>query len=816
MATFFRNVKFFFRSMAKAPAAAAVLIVTLALGIGVNSAMFSVMNAVLLRPLPYADPQRLVAISEAEKGGKGGIPVADGNLPDLLHRTHSFQAIAGYTAVPFAISNGGRALQAPVTYVNSGFFEVFKTQPFMGRTFSGEENRKGGPAVALISYQLWSSMYGSDPQILKRTISVDGASEPIVGVMPRGFEFPKGTRVWMSLDRYSIGNISIGASRTAHNYDVVARLADGVSLVQAQSELSTLAGNLAAAYPKELDSNFDFSAVSLHKDLAGDSRKTIFLLMAIVGVVLLIACVNMASVMLAKAVGRGKEMAIRRAVGADTRVLVAQLLTESGLIGLTGALAGLLLAYFSLSFLNSIVPARFLHSGPITLDWRVVSFTLLLGLGCGLIFGLLPALKSARLPTFPMLKTDGAPTTLGTRRRRLGDFLVTPQYALSLAALIIAALVLKSLFQLISVDPGYATRELITAQISLPTAQPSRYADREATMQFYRRLLERAQGLPGVHSATLDGSLPLSGQILNGAVYPEGTPLESGHFKYYPDWRVVGPDYFKTFSVAVLQGRDFGNQDGLDSIPVAIVNQSLARRIWGNDNPIGKRLVVPIDFTRQENTRLLTVVGVVPDVRERSLDKPPRAAVYVPFTQHPVRASDLTLVLSVGARPESYAGTVRTLIHDLSSEVPVEHVQSMTAWVQESTSQSRFLAGLLSGFGALALLLALLGTYGVMSYSISERRQEMAIRMSMGAGQKDLLRLLMGEGLRIVVIGQVLGVGVALLLEPLLSDLLFAENPFDLPMLAAASLLLAVVVLMTCLIPARRAGRVDPVRVLRA
>lgn len=628
MATFIRDVRFFLRAMAKAPSTAAVLIVTLGLGIGVNSAMFSVMNAVLLRPLPYPDPSRLVAVYEAEKGGPDDILVTGGNLPDLLHRTHSFQSMAGYQTVQRPMSFGGTAVQAPVTYVNSSFFNVFKTQPIKGRAFSSKENRAGGPPVALISYRLWNTMFGSDPQILERTFSINGTSVPVIGIMPEGFDFPKGTNVWMSMDRYSIGSLSSDASRTVHDYQVVARLADGVSLGQAQGELSTLAAHLAAAYPKELDSNFDFSAVSLHKDLAGDSSAMIFLLMAIVGVVLLIACVNMASVLLARAVGRSKEMAIRRAVGADNRALAFLLLTESGVIGMAGALLGLVLGYLSLSFLNSIVPARFLHSGPVVLDWRVASFTVLLGLSCGLIFGLLPALKSAKLATFPVLRTDGSPSTLGPRRRRLGDFLVTPQYALSLAALIIAALVLKSLFQLISVEPGYSTRNLITAQIFLPKHQPSRFANGPSVTRFYRRLLENARSLPGVKSATLGRSLPLSGKILNGAVYPGGEALGAGDkVKYYPDWRVVGPDYFKTFKIALVEGRDFRMQDGLETIPVAIVNQSLARRMWGNDDPLGKHLIVPIDLTRRENERLLTVVGVVPDVHHRSLEEPPRAAV---------------------------------------------------------------------------------------------------------------------------------------------------------------------------------------------
>lgn len=806
------DLKYTWRSLRRAPGLALVLVLTLAVGIGINSAMFSIVSAALLRPLPFPEPGRLVAVWEGRKGGANHSRVTGPDFVDLERQTASFSAVAAFGGGPDVVAGGETPMQVPIYGVTRDFFTVLGVEPALGRGFSAEEAKLDGPLGVVVSHAFWRASLGGDPAVLGRRLAVSGREGTVIGVMPPGFAFPKEAALWLPAEHFGLGE-----SRTAHNFQVVARLAPGADLAAARAETELLAARLAAAYPVEMSKDFALSVAPLHQDLVGKARASLLLLLTVVAVVLLIACGNVASLLLSQAVARGKELAVRRALGAGRARLMGQMLTESMAIGLAGAGAGLLLCAGSLGLVNAVVPAGFLPSGAVRLDWRVVAFTLAVGLASGLLFGLAPALRAARHDPMGELRGDGSTVAAGGRRRRLGGLFVVPQYAFSLAALIVAGLVLESLSALGRVDPGFAVQGRVAAEITLPTSPPSPYAQPAKLVAYYREVAERAAALSGVRSVSFDASLPLSGDRLNGAAFAEGDEITfSDDFKYYPDYRVVGADYFRTLGTPLVAGRDFTLADGPEAPPVAIVNRALARQMWGEANPLGKKLMVPgLDWTREEALRWLTVVGVAADVHHAGLDADPRPAAYVPYPQHLARASEMALVAAVEGRPESFAGKLRDILRSEDPALPLGRVEPLAAWVHDSTAQPRFRAGLLSGFGGLALLLALLGVYGVTSYSLSRRRREIAVRYALGARQGDVLRMLAGEGLRFVVAGQIAGTAVALALGRLLHGLLFEVSATDPRIFLVVSPLFALVVLWICYLPASRAGRVDPALSLR-
>ncbi|MFB3113133.1 MAG: ADOP family duplicated permease [Gemmatimonadales bacterium] len=810
--TITQDLTYSLRSLKRRPAQTAVLIATLALGIGINSAMFSVVSTVLLRPLPYPAPEQLVQLWESRRDAPREIAVAYPNFVDIRDQAEQFAHVAAYLGGDTPVSGGETPVRVRVYAVSEAFFDVLGVTPQMGGTLVSETNTPFGPVNVVIGDGFWRSYFGADPSVLGSVVSISGTPATVVGVMPPGFAFPRGAQLWIPRDLSPI----FGPSRTAHNLSAIARLAGDASVSRAQAEMSGLAVRLASSYAGEIDENFDIAVVSLHQELTGGTRSTLVLLLVVVGVVLLIACGNIASILLSQAAARNKEMAIRRAVGAGSARLVRQMLTESGLIGVIGAAAGLALSFWSLSFLNTLVPPRYLHSGQITLGWRVVTFTLLLGVVTGILFGVLPAWRSTNLQPADALRTDGANVVAGSRHRRIGGWFVIPQYAFSLSALVVAGLILKSLFALTRVDPGFEVQGLITVDLSLPFSPPSPYGDRANGARFHRALMAQAGALPGVRSVTLDYAPPLSGAfVINGGVQ-RGDESRDDRWDQYTDWRPVGPEYFRTVGIPILQGRDFDERDAEDAPPVVIVNQRLARTLWGDDDPLGKRLrLSSLDNNREEALRLLTVVGVVPDVHHRSLAGAPRSAAYAPVFQHLDCIRPVDLVMSVTGPLENYAGLLRDIIRTIDPEIPVGRVETMEGWAKESIAAPRFRAGLLTAFGGLALLLALLGVYGVMSYSVTQRRREMAVRLALGAQRRDIMGLLTGEGLRFVIAGQVLGVVGALALTRLVEGLLFGVSSRDLTVFALASVALASIVMLASYIPARRAGRVQPVEVLK-
>ena len=808
MSVLAHSFRFALRQMVRSRLTTLVVVVTLALGTGVNVAIFSVVNAVLLRPLPYPEPAGLVAIWEARRGGRADIPIGDGNLLDLYLQNRTLEGFAAYGSSPTLVTHGDATVRAAVTAVSRDFFPVFRAEAEIGRLPASDEYGPAAPAVAVVSHGFWRSALGGATDAVGRELSLFGATATVIGVLPEEFGFPDGTDVWIDGERF------VGESRTAHNFKAVGRLAPETGLEQAASDLDAIAAALRREHPNEIGDDFAFAVRPLHADLVGDSGSTLVLLLAVVAAVLLIACGNIAGILLARTLARYRELGIRQALGARGSDLARQLVVETLVLGLLGAAVGLLLARWSLSLLNAWVPPPMLHSGGIEIDGRVVAWAVALGVVTGLVCSIAPVWRVLRRRPADDLKT--APLETGGRgpTRRLGALLVVPQYAFSLAALVVAGLMLKSLWLLIGVEPGFRTDGLVTVEVTLPSS--SRYAEPADLARYYRAVSSDVESLPGVFAVTFAHSLPLSGNTINGVARRHGEPPPAeGEETIYPDYRVVGAGYFGVLDVRLVRGRDFTPADDENAVPVAIVSESLARQVWGEASPLGERIVLPgLDFDGDEAERALSVVGVAADVYHAALDRQPAPAVYVPWPQHPSRTRTLSVIAAVEGKAAGFAESVRQAVRARDPGLPLGPARTMQSWLRSSTAEPRFRAGLLSLFAGLALLLAMLGLYGVTSYALSKRRREVAIRLAVGASHQAIERLLLRQALTFVVAGQVVGTVIAVFAGRLLAGLLFAVETTDLTVFAVTSLSLAAVALLTTYLPSRRASHVDPMQML--
>jgi predicted permease len=808
MEVLLHSIRFAFRQMRRNPVTTLVVVVTLALGTGVNVAIFSVVDAVMLRPLPYPQPDELVAVWEARRGGRDDIPIADGNLLDVYLQKRTLAGFAAYGSSPTLVTVGDSTVRATVAAVSRDFFSVFRAEAAAGRVPASEEFGPGAPAVAVVGHPFAQSVLGGGANAVGRQISLFGSSATVVGVMPAGFAFPAEAEIWVDAERY------VGASRTAHNFKAVGRLAPETSLEQAASDLDAIAAGLRAEHGNEIGDDFAFAVRPLHDDLVGDSGSTLVLLLAVVGAVLLIACGNIAGILLARTVARYRELGIRQALGAHGADLALQLVVETLILGLLGAVLGLLLARWSLGLLRAWVPPQMLHSGGVAIDGRVIGGALALGLATGLVCSLGPVWRVLRRRPADDLKTGPLVAVRGGRTRRVGGLLVVPQYALSLAALVLAGLMLKSLWLLVHVEPGFRTAGLVTVGVTLPATE--RYAEPSNVSRHFRQVAADVAAVPGVSGVTLAHTLPLSGESINGVALREGDPLpDGGDYEFYPDYRPVGAGYFSSLGIELLRGRGFTPADDETAAPVAVLSESLARQMWPGASPLGERVVLPgLDFDDAESERALTVVGVVADIRHAGLDRGPIPAVYVPWPQHLTRARSLHLVAAVEGRADRFAGAVREAVRARDPGLPLGPARTIESLVRSSTAEPRFRAGLLSLFAGLALLLALLGLYGVTSYALSKRRREVAIRLAVGASRQRIQRLLLREALVFVIAGQVLGTVIAVASGRLLGGLLFGVETTDLAVLAVTSVSLAAVALLTTYVPSRRASRIDASRML--
>ena len=804
MDTVVQDLRYAARSLRRQPAFALLAIGTLALGIGANAAIFSAVNAVLLRPLDYREPDRIVALANQwQKTGRRGT-VSAPDFHDWHDATSSFAAMAYYTYnldFETSVTVDGVADYGAVVLVTPEFFDVFGVEPLVGRRIARTASPGDAPA-AVISHEFWQRRFGAASGVIGRAVTFGQRAVTIIGVMPRGFEFPGRTDIW-----YYPSATGETTSRSAHNYRVVARLKDDVEVSQAQAELSALAARLSAAYPATNEGK-GAAVVSLQEQLVGDTRPTLYLLLGAVGLVLLIACANVANLLLARATGRTSELAVRAALGAGRGRIVAQLMTESLLLAAMAAAGGLALARWGVAAFVALAPAGLPRAAEIGIDARVLVFTFAASVGASLLFGVLPAIQASRVDLNGSLRQGGRGAA-GSGGARFRGVLVVAEVALAVALVVGAALLVRSFVALGRVELGYATDRVLVVR----TTVPARDVDgaRRATAT-YASLLPRLGAIPGVVSVAGIRGLPGTSTHSNGGYWLEGGPGPEVAGVQAPQavFTVVTPAYFRTMTIPVTRGRDFSERDEFDAPLVAVVNEALARQAFPGVDPIGRRIMCGLD-----SLKFMTIVGVVGNVREYDPSVAPLPELYMPYLQHPSYGSSLTLVARTSVEPLTIANAFRDAIRTADPDVPVR-ATTMTETISSSVATPRFRTLLVGAFAALALALAIAGVYGVMAYAVSRRTAEIGVRMAMGAASGDILRLVMGQGLRLALGGIALGCALAYGLAQLLRGMLFAVAPADPVVFVGVPAALLLTAAAATAIPALRASRVDPMSALRA
>ena len=794
------------RMLRKNPGFAAVAVLTLALGIGANTAIFSIVNAVLLRPLPYANADQLVWMSTRwSKGGNGG-SISAPEYFDFLDRTSSYEAIGLMQGRSVNLTDGTGEPERILSYAfTPSLLDVLKVRPLLGRVFQPEEAVEGRHQVALLSYQLWQRRFGGDPNILGRTLNILNASYEIVGVMPATFGFPNRTiEIWVGygLDRANL------PERVFHNSRAVARLRVGITFEQAQAEMDNLARDFVAEYPGYPKGGAFGLVLDRYSEIQTRGvRPALLTLFGAVGFVLLIACANVANLLLARLASREKEIAVRAALGAGRGRIVRQVLTESLLLSLLGGAVGLGLAKLSLQGLLIVFSEDLSSVGNIHMDTQVLAFTSLLVLLTGMAFGAVPALKLSRADAIARLREGGRQSGGGGRRSTL-SFLVVGEVALAIMLLIGAGLFLRSFQLLLGVDPGFQPDGVLTARISF---DGEHHQTREQRIDFVRNVLERLEAQPGVLHAGASGFLPLGNTFNDMPLTAEGyTPVDPDEF-YSPQIHTATPGYFRTMGIPVLKGRAFTDEDSGTSQPVAVLSESTARRFWGDENPIGKR--VKITWPPGSDNPWMTVVGVVGDVKHMGVGQPVLSMCFRPFSQWPWRSA--TVVLRTTGDPARAASSLRTAVRQVDPLQPIYRVKTMDSVLSDSLSEQRVSTSLLTTFAGLAFGLAVIGIYGVVSYSVSQRTHDIGIRLALGARSGDILRMVLGNGLLLTLAGVAIGLAGAFALTRFLESMLFGVTSTDPLTFGSAAVILLLVALLACYIPARRATKVDPMVALR-
>lgn len=794
-----------------------IAVLTLALGIGANTAIFSVINAVLLRPLPFASPENIVAIGttdapDAPEEGLSAVSYPD--FADWQAQTETLERIAVYSVRNFTFFSDTESVRLTGAIVTSDLFPLLGISPALGRSFRSEEDKAGGGRVIILSHDIWMNRYGGDRNILDKTLSINGANYTVIGVMPVGFRFPLDSdtaEFWtnMTADAEYPPGQPLTTQRGNHYLNAIARLNPGVTVEQAQSALKAISASLEKQYP-ETNANFSARIIPLTERLYGDVRPSLIVLLAAVGCVLLIACANVANLLLARATARRREIAVRSALGASRWRVVRQLLTESVLLAIAGGAAGLLLASFGTDLLIAITPDDIPRIAETSVDGRVLIFTLAVTTITGLIMGIIPAINASRLDLNEMLK-EGGRGSAGGRRGSVRGALVIAEVAVAVTLLVGAGLLAQSFLRLTNVDPGFNPDQLLTLRVGLPGGL---YETSEQITTFHERLLERIGTLPGIANYSTVTPLPLSRGEVGVGFSVEGRANTTGRPYPYPTTlRLVGPDYFNTMGIALRQGRGVTDRDKFGSPNVIVINESLARRYFADEDPIGRRIDPSMSFD-ENDPAMREIVGVVADTRPRGPNVPSEPEVYVPISQLPALGS-ITLVIRASSDPQSLIGAVRHEISKLDSKVPVYDVRTLEDYLSETIAQPRF-NSLLSGiFASVALLLTGIGLYGVISYSVSQSTQEIGVRMALGAQPRDVLMLIIGKGMLLTLIGLALGLIAAFLLTRLMESLLYGVTATDPVTFAMVALALASVALLACYVPARRATKIDPMVALR-
>ncbi len=810
---FARDVRFAFRTLAKSPGFTAVVVLTLALGIGANTAIFSVVNAVLLRPLPFAASNRLVSVVSMRRGN---VP-DNASYPDFADwraQNHVFSQIAAYGTDNFTLTGRGEALHVQGAVVSADLFSLLRVRPALGRTFRPDEDKlpaANGEFAIILSHSLWRQHFNADPGVVGRTIEIDNRAFTVVGVMPAGFQFPiqgEPQDFWMTMAITFVtapGEPSTAEQRGEHYLDVMARLKPRVSRAEAQAEMSTIVSRLNKQYPDIAPRGVE--VVPEIDQVAGPVRRALVILLAAVGCVLLIACANVANLMLARGASRQKEMAVRAALGAGRGRMIRQMLTESVLLAMLGGVLGAGLGLWGVSGLIRLLPVDIPRLVGVRIDGTVLLFAVLVSMLTGIVFGLAPAAQGSRLSFVESLQDTGRGLSEGLHRRRARGLLVMVDVALAAVLLAGAGLLINSFLRLQRVDPGFNPHHVLTFKVDLPYV---RYSGLSQT-QFFERAIERLNHLPAVLSASAALPLPLDGDEVGTFLSIEGQPVaETNRPQAGYSW--VEPGYFRTVGIPLIKGRDFTAADDLRATPVVIVNRTFARRFFLRQDPIGKRIKPGIS-NGYKAPPMREIVGVVGDVKQYGLASAPGPGVYVPLAQSPL--GSMNFVVHTAVDPLSLVGPVRQEMREMDKNLPFYGVKTFNQYLGQGFAQPRFLTLLLSLFAALALGLAAVGLYGLVSYSASRRTHEIGIRLALGAEKRDVLRLVVGQGLKLTLMGVIIGTVGALALTRFLSSLLYSVKPTDLPTFLAAALILIAVALVASYIPARRATKVDPMEALR-
>jgi predicted permease len=812
METLLQDIRYGIRMLAKNPGFTAIAVLTLALGIGANTAIFSVVNAELLRPLPFRDPGQLVRVASANARihtVSGAVSYPD--FADWRSQNHVFQDMAAYMDSSYALTGIEQPAHLTAANVSASMFNVLGVSPELGRDFQPEDDEPHHH-VAILSHRLWKERFGGDPQIIGRVITLDNTAYTVVGVMPASFQYllqRETPALWSTLApmrESGTDSSSMADHRDAHFLRVIARLKPGVTLADAQANMDVIAASLAKQYP---DSNKYFSArvVSEQEELTHSIRPALFVMMVAVGFVLLIACVNVANLLLARATGRTREIAIRSALGAGRNRVIRQLLTESFLLALMAGALGLLLAVWGSAALVRFSPENLPRIAEIRMDGWVLAFTMGLSLATGMLFGLAPALQVSHANIVDALKEGALSSTAGRGRHALRSSLVVVQMALALVLLVGSGLLIHSLLHLQNVNPGFDPHNVMTSNVDLPDAK---YTDAKKAL-YFKDLMPQLKALPGVQSAAGIYPLPMGGDEIRTSFQVDGHPVAKSE-EAHTSLRDVTPDYFATMRIPILQGRDFGAQDEAASTPVIIINEALARQVFPGENPIGKHMMPEVAQGASEPV-MREVVGVVGNVKFHDLSDEWAPESYVPYAQ--ISFGSLTLVVRTSQDAHSLAKPIAETVRSLDKDLPTYAPKTVEEYLNGTVAQPRFNTYLLGIFAALAMLLTAVGLYGVISYSVAQRTHELGIRMALGGQPRDMLRLIVGQGLRLAIFGVAIGLVAAFSLTHFLSSMLFGVSSADpISYIAVVSLLL-VVVIVACYVPARRAMRVDPMVALR-
>jgi len=810
MDSIIKDIRYGMRGLFKHPGFTAIVVITLALGIGASTAIFSVVDNVLLRRLPYRNAERIVAIEELNREGTRG-QVTSANFLDWRAQNTVFEHLAAIKTTTSNLALSDHAERIDLAQTNANFFDVFGVTPQYGRLFIPQDEQAGHEPVVVVSDTLWQRRFGSDPSLVGKQLTLDGRNFTVIGITPPGFQYPDKTELWvppLKLVPELYANQDVTQTRGMGYLAAVALLKPGVKLPQAAAEMETITARLRQQYPTTNNPRFD-RVVSLQEHLIGDTNKVLWLLLGAVTFVLLIGCANVANLLLASGAARQKEMAIRTALGASRWRVMRQLFTESTILALTGGAVGVLVAVWGLAAITKLLPVDFPRLNEIHLDLRILGFTFAASVLTGILFGLVPALQISRPDVQESIRETGRGTSGSRRQNRFRQALIAGEVALCVVLLAGAGLLFRSFLRLQSVNTGFVSQQVLTARLTPSGTSYNTQADYD---KFYNQVIEKVSAIPGVQDAGLINTLPLDKGPTTG-FRVEGRPITTPDKWPMVNYRAVSPNYFRAMGVPVVQGRAYTERDNSNAPPVMIINQQTAREIFPDENPVGKRITFG-NVDQNQQPVWFEIVGVVANVRSLELREESQSEIYFSSLQDNWVA--MSLVVRSTVEPASLSAAVRQAVNEVDKSVPVSQVKTMDRVVSESITQPRFNLFLLVLFSTVAMLLSAAGIYGVTAYTVSQRTHELGIRIALGAQVGDVLKMILGQGMAVIGVGLVLGLVAAFGLMRLLRSLLFGVGENDPLTFAAITIVLLIVALIACYIPARRATKVDPLEALRA